>query len=302
MISTDMWDDFAGELADKAWEKLDKDNSIYQMVESGGNGGKIQARQVLTIKGVVRDSRGNWVPMPIKSNYRDGLSAFEYFVAANGGRKGIADRSLKTSSSGYLTRKLVDVAHDVIIRSEDCGYEGEGFVMKKSDDRREDFEERIYGRVLAQDVKDGKKIIAKKNETITKEVADEILEAGIEEVYVRSPILCEAPLGMCKKCYGLNLENDEEIEMGKAVGVIAAQSIGEPGTQMTMQTFHKGGVAKIDITQGLPRIEELFEARTPKAEAEIASIDGKANVEVAEDESAVITIIGRKDDKILCCS
>jgi DNA-directed RNA polymerase subunit beta' len=293
-ISTDMWDDFAGELADKAWEKLDKDNSIYQMVESGGNGGKIQARQVLTIKGVVRDSRGNWVPMPIKSNYRDGLSAFEYFVAANGGRKGIADRSLKTSSSGYLTRKLVDVAHDVIIRSEDCGYEGEGFVMKKSDDRREDFEERIYGRVLAQDVKDGKKIIAKKNETITKEVADEILEAGIEEVYVRSPILCEAPLGMCKKCYGLNLENDEEIEMGKAVGVIAAQSIGEPGTQMTMQTFHKGGVAKIDITQGLPRIEELFEARTPKAEAEIASIDGKANVEVAEDESAVITIIGEK--------
>ncbi len=232
--------------------------------------------------------------MPIKSNYRDGLSAFEYFVAANGGRKGIADRSLKTSSSGYLTRKLVDVAHDVIIRSEDCGYEGEGFVMKKGDDRREDFEDRIYGRVLAQDVKDGKKILAKKNETIIKEVADEILDAGIEEVYVRTPILCEAPLGMCKKCYGLNLENDEEIEMGKAVGVIAAQSIGEPGTQMTMQTFHKGGVAKIDITQGLPRIEELFEARTPKAEAEIASIDGKANVEVAEDESAVITIIGEK--------
>jgi len=293
-ISTDMWDDFAGELADKAWEKLDKDNPIYQMVESGGNGGKIQARQVLTIKGVVRDSRGNWIPMPIKRNYRDGLSAFEYFVAANGGRKGIADRSLKTSSSGYLTRKLVDVAHDVIIRSEDCGYEGEGFVMKKGDDRREDFEDRIYGRVLAQDVKDGKKTIAKKNETITKEIADEIVREGLEEIYVRTPILCEAPLGICKKCYGLNLENDEEIEMGKAVGVIAAQSIGEPGTQMTMQTFHKGGVAKIDITQGLPRIEELFEARTPKAEAEIASIDGKTNIEVAEDESAVITIIGEK--------
>ncbi len=189
---------------------------------------------------------------------------------------------------------MVDVAHDVIIRSEDCGYEGEGFVMKKGDDRREDFEDRIYGRVLAQDVKNGKKIIAKKNETITKEIADEIVAEGIEEIYVRTPILCEAPLGICKKCYGLNLENDEEIGMGKAVGVIAAQSIGEPGTQMTMQTFHKGGVAKIDITQGLPRIEELFEARTPKAEAEIASIDGKANIEVAEDESAVITIIGEK--------
>ncbi len=293
-ISTNMWDDFANELADKAWEKLDKDNSIYQMVESGGNGGRIQARQVLTIKGVVRDSRGNWVPMPIKRNYRDGLSAFEYFVAANGGRKGIADRSLKTSSSGYLTRKLVDVAHDVIIRSDDCGYDGEGFVMRKGDDRRIDFKSRIYGRVLAQDVKKGKETIAKKNETITKDIAELIEKEGIEEIYVRTPMLCKAPLGMCKKCYGLNLENGREIEMGKAVGVIAAQSIGEPGTQMTMQTFHKGGVQKIDITQGLPRIEELFEARTPKAEAEVSSIDGKVHIEVAEDESAVATIVGQK--------
>jgi len=293
-ISTNMWDDFAGELAEKAWEKLAEDNSIYQMVESGGNGGKIQARQVLTIKGVVRDSRGNSVPMPIKSNYRDGLSAFEYFVAANGGRKGIADRSLKTSSSGYLTRKLVDVAHDVIIRFDDCGYEGEGFRIKKDDDRRISLEDRLYGRVLAQDLKKGRKTIAKKNEIITKEIAETIVEEEIEEIFVRSPILCEAPLGMCKKCYGLNLENDQEIEMGKAVGVIAAQSIGEPGTQMTMQTFHKGGVSKIDITQGLPRVEELFEARTPKAEAEIASIDGKAYIEVAEDESATITITGEK--------
>jgi DNA-directed RNA polymerase subunit beta' len=293
-ISTNMWDDFSNELADKAWEKLNKDNSIYQMVESGGNGGKIQARQVLTIKGVVRDSRGNWVPMPIKSNYRDGLSAFEYFVAANGGRKGIADRSLKTSSSGYLTRKLVDVAHDVIIREDDCGYEGDGFVMRRGDDRRIDFKSRTYGRVLAQDIKKGNEVLAKKNDLIDKTLAELIEKEQIEEIFVRSPILCESPLGMCKKCYGLNLENNEEIKMGKAVGVIAAQSIGEPGTQMTMQTFHKGGVAKIDITQGLPRIEELFEARTPKAEAEIASIDGKVHVDIAEDESAVITITGEK--------
>lgn len=294
-ISTNMWDDFANELAEKAWAKLDKKNSIYQMVESGGNGGKIQARQVLTIKGVVRDSRGNWVPMPIKRNYRDGLSAFEYFVAANGGRKGIADRSLKTSSSGYLTRKLVDVAHDVIIRVDDCGYDGEGFVIRKSDDRRIDFQSRVYGRVLAQDIKKGKEVLAKKNETITKDLAELIEKEGIEEIFVRTPILCEAPLGICKKCYGTNLENGQEIEMGKAVGVIAAQSIGEPGTQMTMQTFHKGGVAKVDITQGLPRIEELFEARTPKAEAEVASIDGKVHVDIAEDESAVITIAGEKE-------
>lgn len=293
-ISTNMWDDFATELADKAWEKLDKGNSIYQMVESGGNGGKIQARQVLTIKGVVRDSRGNWVPMPIKSNYRDGLSAFEYFVAANGGRKGIADRSLKTSSSGYLTRKLVDVAHDVIVRVDDCGYDGEGLVLRRSDDRRIDFKDRVFGRVLAQDLKIGKEVVAKKNDIITQDIVEKIESAALEEIYVRSPMLCNAPLGMCKKCYGLNLENNKEIEMGRGVGVIAAQSIGEPGTQMTMQTFHKGGVAKVDITQGLPRIEELFEARKPKAEAEISSIDGKVHVEVAEDESAVVSITGVK--------
>jgi len=293
-ISTNMWDDFSNELAEKAWQKLEKNNPVFEMVESGANGGKIQARQVLTIKGVVRDSRGNWVPMPIKSNYRDGLSAFEYFVAANGGRKGIADRSLKTSSSGYMTRKLVDVAHDVIVREDDCGYEGEGLLLKRDDDRRMDFVDRIFGRVPAQDIKIGKKVVAKKNEPITKEMAMEIDKSSVNEISVRSPLLCNSPLGICKKCYGLNLENGQEIEMGKAVGVIAAQSIGEPGTQMTMQTFHKGGVAKIDITQGLPRIEELFEARTPKAEADIASIDGKVHIEIAEDESATISISGEK--------
>lgn len=293
-ISTNMWDDFANELAEEAWKKLDKHNSVYEMVESGANGGKIQARQVLTIKGVVRDSRGNWVPMPIKSNYRDGLGAFEYFVAANGGRKGIADRSLKTSSSGYLTRKLVEVAHDVIVREDDCGYDGEGLAMRREDDRRISYIDRLYGRTLAQDVKIDDKVIAQKNEPITKEIAKLIDASNLEEVFVRSPMLCASPLGICKKCYGLNLENGQDIEMGKAVGVIAAQSIGEPGTQMTMQTFHKGGVAKVDITQGLPRIEELFEARTPKAEADISSLTGKVHVDIAEDESATITIVGEK--------
>ncbi len=293
-ISTAMWDDFANEIADEAWTKLDKNNAVYEMVESGANGGKIQARQVLTIKGVVRDSRGNWVPMPIKSNYRDGLSAFEYFVAANGGRKGIADRSLKTSSSGYMTRKLVDVAHDVIIREEDCGYTGEGLEIRRSDNRRLNFVDRVFGRMLTKDVKVGNKIIAKAGEWTTKDIALKIDEAGVESVFVRSPLLCTSPIGLCKNCYGRNLENGQEIEMGKAVGVIAAQSIGEPGTQMTMQTFHKGGVAKVDITQGLPRIEELFEARTPKAEADIASIDGKVHIEMAEDDSATILITGEK--------
>lgn len=294
-ISTEMWNDFSSDLADEAWKTLDKNNPVFEMVESKANGGKIQARQVLTIKGVVRDSRGNWVPLPIKGNYRDGLSAFEYFVAANGGRKGIADRSLRTSSSGYLTRKLVDVAHDVIIRLDDCGYEGEGFPIKKNDDRRMDFDERIFGRVVAKDVVDSKgEIIVAKNDYITREISEKIDKVGIEEVAVRTPILCGAPLGMCRKCYGLNLENGTEVEMGRAVGVIAAQSIGEPGTQMTMQTFHKGGVQTTDITQGLPRIEELFEARSPKAEASISAVKGKVHIDRAEDDSATITIVGTK--------
>ncbi len=293
-ISTNMWNDFATELADEAWEVLDNDNSVSEMVESGANGGKIQARQVLAIKGLVRDSRGNWVPLPIKGNYRDGLEAFEYFVSANGGRKGIADRSLKTSASGYLTRKLVDVAHDVIIRTEDCGYDGEGFKISRSSNRRMTFVERLYGRTLVQAVKNGKKVVAKKGERITKELAQLIDATKVEDVYVRSPLLCKSPLGICKECYGYNLEDGKDIERGRAVGVIAAQSIGEPGTQMTMQTFHKGGVQRTDITRGLPRIEELFEARRPKAVADITSIDGKVSAQKAEDDSVTITIIGKK--------
>lgn len=296
-LSTNMWNDFATELADEAWEKLEEDNSVYEMVESGANGGKIQARQILAIKGLVRDARGHWVPLPLKGNYRDGLGAFEYFISANGGRKGVADKTLKTSSSGYLTRKLVDVAHDVIIREDDCGYDGEGWTISRNSDRRMSFVERLYGRTLAQDVKNGDKIIAKKGDTISKIIAKEIDESGAEDVFVRSPLLCKSPLGICSKCYGHSLENGEEIEMGRAVGVIAAQSIGEPGTQMTMQTFHKGGVQRTDITQGLPRIEELFEARKPKAVADIASIDGKVSIQRAEDESAIITIIGKKHAK-----
>lgn len=295
VLSTNMWDDFADQLADKAWEKLDKHNSIYEMVTSGANGSKIQARQVLTIKGIVRDSRGNAVAIPIKSNYRDGLGAFEYFISANGGRKGIADRSLKTSSSGYLTRKLVDVAHDEIIREEDCGYDGEGLAITRSDVRRISFKDRVFGRVLAQDLVIDGEVVAHKNEIITNDIAKKIDESGIENVFVRSPLLCKCPLGICRKCYGLNLENNKEIDMGKAIGVIAAQSIGEPSTQMTMQTFQKGGVTRTDITHGLPRIEELFEARTPKAEANLASIDGRVHIDRAEDDSATITIVGTKN-------
>ncbi|HEQ65438.1 MAG TPA: hypothetical protein ENN64_01255 [bacterium] len=234
--------------------------------------------------------------MPIKGNYRDGLSAFEYFVAANGGRKGQADQSLRTSSAGYLTRKLVDVSHSVIVRQEDCGYEGKGIEVRRDDVRRLSFEDRVFGRVAADDVLNSKgDKIVEKNQTIDRAAAKEIGDdAKIEAVFVRSPINCESPLGICQKCYGYNMEKDDLIEMGRAVGVIAAQSIGEPGTQLTMRTFHKGGVEKTDITQGLPRVEELFEARTPKKEAEIASFAGKVKVEKREDDSTTIIITGRK--------
>ncbi|MBD3329526.1 DNA-directed RNA polymerase subunit beta', partial [Candidatus Dojkabacteria bacterium] len=296
-LSVNMWNDFADEVAEEAWEKLDENNSVYEMVQSKANGGKIQMRQVVTIKGVVRDSQGNWIPLPIKGNYRDGLSGFEYFVAANGGRKGQADQSLRTSSAGYLTRKLVDVAHSVIIRQDDCGYEGEGIKIERDADRRLSFEDRLYGRVVTSEVKDSKgKTLVEANEAITRDQAETI--AGMEDVAsvnVRTPLFCKSPLGICQKCYGYNIESGSLIGMGTAVGVIAAQSIGEPGTQLTMRTFHMGGVEKTDITQGLPRVEELLEARTPKTEAEIAKFDGKAHVEKQDDDSHTIIITGKKE-------
>ncbi len=290
-----MWNDFADEMSDKSWENLDKNNSLFEMVESRANGEKLQARQILALKGIVRDASGNAIPLPIKGNFRDGLNAFEYFVSANTGRKGIADRSLRTSSSGYLTRKLVDVAHEVIVRQEDCGYEGEGLRVHRNDDRRLSYEDRLYGRVVIDDVKDKDgNIIVAKNEPMTRELAQKVDTLGIDQVFVRTTIQCHTALGVCQKCYGFDIEKGGMVDMGKAVGVIAAQSIGEPGTQMTMQTFHKGGVQRTDITQGLPRIEELFEVRTPKAEADMATLDGKVSVEFAEDESATITVTGTR--------
>ncbi len=297
-LSVNMWNDFADEVAEEVWNTLEKNNAVYEMVTSKANGGKIQARQILTVTGVVRDSAGKWIPLPIKGNFRDGLSAFEYFVAANGGRKGQADQSLRTPLAGYLTRRVVEVGHSVIIREEDCGYDDDGLEINRSDDRRLDYVDRIYGRVLAQDLEDaeGNKIL-EKDEVITKDKAEEIDKLEINRIYVRSPLYCKSPVGICRKCYGHDIEEGKLVEMGKAVGVIAAQSIGEPGTQLTMKTFHKGGVAKTDITQGLPRVEELLEARTPKSECEIASLNGKVTIEKAEDDSKTLLIIGHKDMK-----
>ena len=294
-LSTRMWSDFTDELAQEAWSTLDKNNAVYEMVTSGANGGALQARQVMSIKGLVRKSTGGWVPMPIKGNFRDGLSPFEYFLAANGGRKGLADTALRTATSGYLTRKLVDVAHDVIVRQEDCQYDGPGLEVRADDPRRRSFAKTIELRYAAQDIKDDKgNVIVKANEEISPEQAAKIEDLGIKSVFLRSPITCQSPIGICRKCYGRDLEHKELVEIGKAVGVIAAQSIGEPATQMTLRTFHTGGAAKIDITRGLPRVEELLEARTPKMEAEISHIEGVATLKVEDDGSKTILIKGKK--------
>ncbi|WKZ31500.1 MAG: DNA-directed RNA polymerase subunit beta' [Candidatus Dojkabacteria bacterium] len=294
-LSVTMWNEFTDELAAEAWASLDKNNPVFEMVTSGANGGQIQARQIMSIKGMARNASGDWIKLPLKGNYREGLGTFEYFVATGAGRKGVADTALRTASSGYLTRKLHDVAHDVIVRMEDCGYDGDGYIIRRADERRLSFEKTIEGRVLAQDLKDGKgKVVLKKNEIISREVAENSEELGINEVFVRSPIVCEAPLGICQMCYGHDIEQNKLVEIGKAAGVIAAQSIGEPGTQMTLKQFHFGGAKKVDITQGLPRVEELFEARTPKAEAEIASVDGKVSITTADDGSSQILITGKK--------
>ena len=295
-LSVDMWEEFTDELAEEAWDSLDENNRVYEMVTSGANGSKLQARQIMSIKGLIRNTKGEWIPLPIKGNYREGLSQFEYFVASTAGRKGVADSALRTASSGYLTRKLVDVAHDIIVREEDCGKDDEGFLVKKSTDRRISYESTIKGRYLTKDVVDSKgNELGKAGEVISLEMAKAIVESDVAEVELRSPITCQSALGVCRKCYGRNIETSEEVELGKAVGVIAAQSIGEPGTQMTLRSFHFGGAMKKDITQGLPRVEELFEARTPKAEAEISSVNGVVSVDTAEDGSSVVGINGTKE-------
>lgn len=294
-LSVNMWNEFTDVLAAEAWASLDKNNPVYEMVTSGANGGQIQSRQIMAIKGMARNASGDWIKLPLKGNYREGLGTFEYFVATGAGRKGVADSALRTASSGYLTRKLHDVAHDVIVRMEDCGYTGEGHTLRRSDERRLSFEKTIEGRILAQDVKDAKgNVVMEKGSVISRDQATIAEELGIDEVFVRSPITCQAPLGICQQCYGNDVEQGELIEIGKAAGVIAAQSIGEPGTQMTLRSFHFGGAKKVDITQGLPRVEELFEARTPKAEAEISSVNGKVSITNADDGSSQVVIVGKK--------
>jgi DNA-directed RNA polymerase subunit beta' len=242
------------------------------------------------MRGLVVDPLGKIVEMPTKSNFREGLTIFEYMTSSRGSRKGLTDSALKTADAGYLTRRLVDVAHDAIIRDQDCGTK-EGVEIFAESPRTAGFEARILGRTLLKDVENpGKKaVIAKEGEIITEEIAAEIKAAGVTSVWVRSPLTCEIPYGLCAKCYGWDFSNKKPVDIGTPVGVIAAQSIGEPGTQLTMRVKHSGGIVGLDVTQGLPRVEELFEARVPKNVSPIAEISGKASVEETDD-GVVVTI------------
>lgn len=288
-LSEKLWMDLIEKVADETWSTFmkDKNNNLVTLQESGALPVQNPVRQISGIRGLILDPLGNIVELPLRSNYKQGLSTLEYFVAARGTRKGLADTALRTAESGYLTRRLVDVAQDVIIKEEDCGSDF-GFFLKRNVNRRIEFVDRITGRFLSADVIDPKsgEVIAKKNQEVDPALANKIDKSGVEEVGVRSVITCETEFGVCQKCYGYSLGTRRLVEKGVAVGVIAAQSMGEAATQLTLNTKHLAGRAGTDITQGLPRVEELFEARTPKAKALISEIDGK--VKFIKDNAGVV--------------
>jgi len=278
-LSAQVWVDATEKLDELTWNNLGEDNPIKVMVSSGARGTRDQVKQIAGIRGLIVDPLGHLVELPIRSNYREGLTGFEYFTSARGGRKGMIDTALKTADAGYLTRRLVDVAQDVLVREEDCGT-SEGLELKRGEGTLlASFEERLVGRVAARDVRDGQKIIVRKGEVITEELAQRIAQSRVESVLLRSPMTCKTRYGVCAKCYGYDLASQEMVKVGTPVGIIAAQSIGEPGTQLTLRTRHVGGIITAkDVTQGLPRVEEIFEARTPKDLALMSPIDGRVSL------------------------
>ncbi len=275
---TEIWSLVRQELEKNIQQITQPIDNVRLMIDSGGRGTMSQFSQMAAIKGLVYNPQGRVIELPILSSYKKGLTPSEYFIATHGARKGASDKALKTPRSGYLTRRLVDALHDVIVREEDCG-DKEGIVINRQNlkEAGDDFKDQIYSRISLEKIvdKDGN-ILVNEGEIITKEIANRLDKAGIEEIRVRSPFSCKTLYGVCQKCFGLDLSNDKLIKLGEAIGIIAAQSIGEPGTQLTMRTFHYGGiVGAADITTGILRVEEILEARTPKSEALISPVSGK---------------------------
>ena len=296
----EIWNKTTDDVADALMDSLGTLNNLFIMAHSGARGSKNQIRQIGGMRGLMANATGKTIEMPIKANFREGLSVLEYFISSNGARKGLADTALRTADSGYLTRRLVDVSHNVIVREFDCGTD-EGIAVRAFTDGKEVIESlklRIIGRTSLTDIYHPETgvMIVEQNEEITEEQAQAIEDAGIESVAIRSVMTCHSKSGICAKCYGRNLATGESVNIGEAVGITAAQSIGEPGTQLTMRTFHTGGVAGSDITQGLPRVEELFEARKPKGLAEICEADGTVvSIEARKDNKTQIKVRGEEE-------
>ena len=288
------WEDCTNKVSNELTSNFDgAHNPIHMMVDSGARGSTSQLRQLAGMRGLIANTAGKTIEVPIRANYREGLNILEYFISSRGARKGLADTALRTADSGYLTRRLVDVSQDVIIRDDDCGCHDGIVVSKIMDGNRvlEPLEERLTGRFVVDPVVDPKtgEILMEADRMMTSDDAKRIVDAGIESVKIRSLITCKSRHGVCRKCYGANLAFNEPVQVGEAVGIIAAQSIGEPGTQLTMRTFHTGGVAGgADITQGLPRVEELFEARKPKQLAILSEIEGDVRFEEIKKSRHVI--------------
>ncbi|MBM7606503.1 DNA-directed RNA polymerase subunit beta' [Metabacillus crassostreae] len=297
-----IWSAAKDTIQGKLMASLDKRNPIFMMSDSGARGNASNFTQLAGMRGLMANPAGRIIELPIKSSFREGLTVLEYFISTHGARKGLADTALKTADSGYLTRRLVDVAQDVIIRDDDCGTD-RGILaesIREGTEIIEKLDERLIGRYCRKVVKhpETDEIIVNENELITEDIAVEIIEAGIDKVWIRSAFTCNTRHGVCKRCYGRNLATGTEVEVGEAVGIIAAQSIGEPGTQLTMRTFHTGGVAGDDITQGLPRIQELFEARNPKGQAIISEIIGVVSeINEVRDKQQEIVIQGEVESR-----
>jgi DNA-directed RNA polymerase subunit beta' len=277
----EVWTSATGAVQEAMELAFDTLNPIKMMADSGARGNITQIRQLAGMRGLVTNPKGDIISRPIKANFREGLTVLEYFISTHGARKGLADTALRTADSGYLTRRLVDVAQELMVRADDCGTD-RGIRIRVQEDAAQ-IKQKLSSRVLLEDAKAGKTVVYPAGTAVTAEMAKEIVDAGVEEVVVRSVLMCDVKVGVCQQCYGISLATSNMVELGEAVGIVAAQSIGEPGTQLTMRTFHTGGVhGADDITQGLPRVVELFEARTPKGKSEIAAASGR--VEIHEDE------------------
>ena len=295
-----VWEKATADVTEAMKKNFDELNPIYMMAQSGARGNMNQLRQIAGMRGLMADTSGKAVEIPVKSCFREGLDSLEYFISAHGARKGLTDTALRTADSGYLTRRLVDVSQDIIIRKEDCGSH-EGIMLEDIKDGNqliEGLEERLVGRFLLEDFKDPKtgEVIVDSDTMITDKMAKDIVATGVTKVWVRSILGCKCKHGACSKCYGMGLATRQRVNLGESVGIIAAQSIGEPGTQLTMRTFHTGGVAGGDITQGLPRVEELFEARNPKGLATITEIDGTVQIKEEKKRKEVV-VVGKDNAK-----